>query len=417
MRGMLRELAHADPEDPMRDEPCPIKLTALLAVLVGLSVTAPVRANPIADILACTSLDFSSCPALLAIQAKRAASIKELADVLRDASAPPVHKVRASQALSLLDARDEKDAIAAAAQALRGDALQIDVLVSAARLGDVRAVRPLLETLQQKDPRARILAAGALALLKSREAVPALVQALQAEDQPRLQAAAAYALGLIGDVGAEADLLALAAKPRIYVPTRVQALDALASLHSKRAVVLATMLIDSASRDIGRAALRLLTAVPTPWTEPCVVFALETPGLRGEAGRAVDAMGLVHLGQKLIATVVRDDLEPEERQWLLNALTKMKPHGAAPALTRRLKATQDAEEKLRILRALPEFGDRTIVPDLILQLQSDDRALVNQAVFALESLTGRNLGGDVHAWQAYEAGAAQTPPLGSAIQK
>ena len=402
----------------MRDDPKHLtRLLAVLALLAGLGTAAPLRADPVAEILECPSVDFTACPALLAAQAKKAEPIKALADVLRDAKASPVHKVRASQALSLLDARDEKDAVAAAAEALRGDPLQVDLLVSSARLGDARAVRPLLETMQHKDPRACILAAGALALLKAREAVPALVQALKADDQPRLQAAAAYALGLIGDIGAEPDLLDLAAKPRIYVPTRVQALDALASLKSKRAVVLATLLIDSASRDIGRAALRLLTAVPTPWAEPAVVFALDTPGLRGEAGRAAQAMGLQHLGQKLIATVVRDDLDADERQWLLNALAKMKPQGAAPALAHRLKAAPSADEKLRIVRAIPEFGDRTVVPDLIALLRGDDTALVNQAVFALESLTGRNLGGDVQAWLAYEAGAAQPLAPGAAIPK
>lgn len=399
----------------MREIPKP--LMVVLALLAGLIAPQALRADPVADILECAPVDFASCPALLAAQAQKETPIKALAEVLRDAKATPVQKVRASQALSLLDARGEKDAVAAAAEALRGDALQIDVLVSSARLGDHRAVRPLLEVLQHKDPRARILAAGALALLKSRESVPALVQALKADDQPRLQASASYALGLIGDIGAEADLLELAAKPRMYVPTRVQALDALASLHSKRAIVLATLLIDSASRDIGRAALRVLAAVPTPWTEPAVVFALDTPGLRGEAGRTAQAMGLAHLGQKLIATVVRDDLEIEERQWLLQALAKLKPQGVGPALMHRFKAAPSAEEKLRLLRAIPEFGDRTVVPDLIDVLRDSDRALVNQAVFALESLTGRNLGGDVQAWQAYEAGATPTAKPGPPIAK
>ena len=80
-------------------------------------------------------------------------------------------------------------------------------------------------------------------------------------------------------------------------------------------------------------------------------------------------------------------------------------------------AQQLHAEKLRIVRAIPEFGDRTVVPDLIALLRGDDPALVNQAVFALESLTGRNLGGDVQAWLAYEAGAAQPPAPGAAIPK
>lgn len=376
-------------------------------LLAGLSGVSAAHADPVADILDCKDVQFSSCSALLEAQTQKAPPTKGLAEALRSATTTPVQKVRAAQALSLLDQRTEKDAVFAAAEALRGDALQADILVASARLGDTRAVRPLLETLQQKEGRTRILACGALALLKSREAVPSLVQALKASDQPRLQAAAAYALGLIGDNGAEADLLELAATPSIYVPARVKALDALASLKAKRAVVLATLLIDSDSRDIGRAALRVLTAAPTPWAEPAVDFALDTPGLRGEAARAAQAMNLAHMGEKLLATAVRDDLEPDEHLWLIQSLTLMKPMGAAQTLTRRLRFAQTTEEKQRILRALPEFGDRTVVPDLIAVLRGGDRALVNNTVFALESLTGRNLGGSVQAWLAYEAGGAE----------
>ena len=379
-------------------------LWALL--LVGLIASSAANADPVADILACQDVQFSSCSALLEAQTQKNPPTKGLADALRSAATTTVQKVHAAQALSLLDQRDEKDAVFAAAEGLRGDALQADILVASARLGDTRAVRPLLETLQQKEGRTRVLACGALALLKSHEAVPSLVGALHASDQPRLQAAAAYALGLIGDVGAEADLLELAARPAIYVPARVKALDALANLKAKRAVVLATLLIDSDSRDIGRAALRVLTAVPTPWAEPAVDFALDTPGLRGEASRAAHAMGLTHMGEKVLATAVRDDLEPDEHLWLMQSLTLMKPMGAAQALTRRLRFAQTTEEKQRILRALPEFGDRTVVPDLIAVLRGGDRALVNNTVFALESLTGRNLGGSVQAWLAYEAGSA-----------
>jgi HEAT repeat protein len=379
------------------------------------------HADLASEVLDCKSIDFQTCPALLKAAASRTDPSKALAAVLGDAAQPAERRARAALALSLLDAKEQLPAFVAAAASLAGKPERVDILTAQARLGDTRAAEPLLDILQHDaTARGKTLAAGALGLLRHKPAVPLLIGLLKAEDQPRLQAEAAHALGLIADSTAVPELLAMAARPRLYVPARMQAMDALAALRAASAVPLATQLVDAPARDVGRAALHLLAAVPTPWTEPVVLFALDTPGLRGEAARVVVAMNLKSAGDKLIAAAVRDDLEPHERVYVLHALGKIQPAGAGPALLKRLAVAPDPE-KVQILHALPKVGDRTVVPELIALLHeagpsaNQQEALANHVIFALENLTGKNLGPDEQAWRAYagldtpDAGATTKP--------
>ena len=205
---------------------------------------------------------------------------------------------------------------------------------------------------------------------------------------------------MIGDPAAIADLLALAVRPRVYVPARVQALSALAALHAASALPVATQLVDAPARDVGRAALRLLAAVPTSWSEPAVIFALDVPGLRGEAALAAAALGSKACGVRLIAALKRDDLEPEERVYVLQALGKLQPPGAGPALLARLDQAK-SDEQVLLLHAMPEVGDQTVVPQLVDRLATADAAMANHLIFALENLTGQHLGPDLAAWRAF----------------
>jgi HEAT repeat protein len=97
---------------------------------------------------------------------------------------------------------------------------------------------------------------------------------------------------------------------------------------------------------------------------------------------------------------VLDDLDAQERVWLLFALGKLQPPGAGPALLKRLEKASD-DEKVQILHALPAVGDKTVVPELVDLLHGADQALANHVIFALENLTGQNLGPDEKAWRAY----------------
>jgi HEAT repeat protein len=298
----------------------------------------------------------------------------------------------------------------AAAERMPAEAeARVDLLVAAARLGDKKAAPGLQIALTKSSERGRVIAAGALGLLRSRAAVPALIVALKDSSRLRLQAAAAHALGLIGDDQAIEPLIALAALAKVYAPARIRSLDALATFRARAAIPLATQLVDHPERDIGKAVLRLLTRVPTRFAEPVVAFALKTPLLRGQAARAAVAMEASALGPQVLEAAVDAGLTGEERTWLLHALGVFPPTGTATRLMDRYKLAEK-EERIALLKAMPDVGDRTIAPRLVEALSEADGEVANYAVYALENLTGKRYGADLQAWRKFVGEAAPKAP-------
>lgn len=374
-----------------------------LAALLGVLTLAPqpaLAADVADDIAACVRVDPQACPALQSAAASRKDAIGAIAKRLAAADTPAGHKAKLAQALASLDARDHLEALQTAAAAMTQGADRVDVRMAQARLGDERASPDLQLALKSTDLRSRLLAAGGLGLLRSKDAVPALIAAVGDGSAGRLQAEACRALGSIGDAAALQAILDLAASPVAYPPARAEALRALARLGSPHAGVLAAMLADHASRDVANAAMTVLQARWQPWTTPAVLMALETPGRRAVAARlAADRIG-AEAGPKLMAAVGGGDLDAEERVYVLDALAVIKPVGAAAALVKRLtKAARD--EQIEILQLLPKLGDRTIVPDLVPYLGDADNQIVSHAVYALENLTNQRLGPDIKAWRKY----------------
>ncbi|MFZ4578872.1 MAG: HEAT repeat domain-containing protein [Myxococcota bacterium] len=398
--------AYAHPMNAPRHPPVTLRNLLLLAVAVVLPATA--RADFAARLAECPQLELATCPALVQAAAAKVEAVRDLVAVLERPSAPTVDRARAAVALGLLDAREQADLLYETAESLQGDPLRADVLLALARLGDRRAVRPLLDVLGGLNPTARKVAAQGLAMLQSPLAVPSLVRALRDGD-PEVAAAAARALGRHGSQAGEPELIALAARPSAPVGVRVAAMDALAAQGALRAAGLATWLVAAPERDLGRAALRLLAAVPVKWAEPAVQFALRKTGLRGEAALAAAALGMKGAAAGLVAAAVATDLQDDEQVGVLQALVAGKPVGAAPALAKRLPSAPSTQQA-RILRALADLGDPTVVREVVPFTESADPTLANDAVFALENLTGRKLGRDARAWRVL-AGLPPLPPV------
>ena len=237
-----------------------------------------------------------------------------------------------------------------------------------------------------------------------------MIAALDDGKRLRAQAAAAHALGLISDDRAIEPLIAVAGRAQVFAPARIRSLDALAGFRARAAVPLATQLVDHSERDIGRAALRLLTAVPTRYAEPAIAFALKTPLLRGQAARAAVAMEASSLGPLVLEAAVDAGLTADERTWVLHALGVFPPTGTAGRLMDRY-AKADEQERLALLKALPDVGDRTVVPRLVQTLERSEGEVANYVVYALENLTGKRFGADLQAWRKFvgEAAKAATP--------
>jgi HEAT repeat protein len=373
----------------------------IFAMIAAAVTPAAALAAPADDVLQCAVLDYSACPALLQAAAARADAVTALAAVAVAADTAPDRRAKAAIALQLLDARDQKPALAKAAQLLEGKAEHIDVAAAQARLGDPAAIPALRQHLKSPDVRTQTLAAAGLGVVRAKEAVPDLMPLTEAAVQPRVQAAAAQALGHIGDPAAERALLVLASRADAYSPARAHALDALAAIGSRPGLALATLLVDASKRDVGRAALRVVQAVHELWAEPAVQFALTTPGLRAEGCKAAAAVRTKGLGRDLLALLEAPDLDADERLWLLHALGKIQPPGAGPAVLKKLKAEPPGQGRVLIVGALAEIGDRTVVPDLVQMLPDRDKRFVDHLVTTLEKLTGQNLGPDEPAWRRY----------------
>lgn len=382
-------------------------VAASVAVFAAALVPARVAtAGPGADVLACARLDQSVCPALKLALVSPAKAAPELIAVLEAADTEAGRRAKAGIALGLLlGDKAAAPLLAAAKKQPIGSTAQADLYGAAARAGAKEAAPALMKLLTAGSRRDKVIACGALAVLGHKAAGPKLVPLLADDNAPRLQAAAAKALRAVGDASAAPALLALAADPTGFVPARRAALLALAKLSPKTALVTATRLIDHPTRSLGRAALAVIGAAPVRWTEPAVAFALQTPGLRGEAGLAAAKMKT--LGRAVLVAALAADLSAHERAWLLHALTQLRPLGAGMALMETFGKLDDAA-RIEVLKTLPALKDRTVVPALVRELERDRKPVANYVVYALENLTGERLGGSVKAWRKY-AGLDKEP--------
>lgn len=373
-----------------------------MLVSAGLGWASDARADLGDDVAACEFADFQRCAALQTAAASRKAEIPALATKLAAAATPPAAKARLALGLAMLDAREHKDALDAAAKQLAGTSELADVRAAQARLGDPRATPDLLLLVAAGQPlRSRLLAAGGLGVLHAKEAGDSLILALSDPKVPRMQAEAAKALAAIGDPRAELPLANLAGTPNAFVPARTEALRALSRLGPQRARTLALLLVAHPSTDLGRAAVEVLRSHWETWAEPAVLAALDLPGRRGEAARVAADRQLAALGPKLLTMLPNGDLAADELVFVLDAIGKLKTAGASQVLLKRLKSDAPVDEKIELLKTFPKLGDLTILAELVPYLGDAENRIVANTVYALENLSGQHLGPDIKAWRRY----------------
>ncbi len=274
---------------------------------------------------------------------------------------------------------------------------RVDLLVAEAQLRCADAEPDLLAIVRGKGgQRERILALGGLGLLGSKKVTADAIKLL-GSDKPRTQRAAARALGMLADPAAIKPLVNYAGTPDAFTPARVAAMDALATLRAAPAVTLATLLVSCSKPAIARAALRLLTAVPSPRARPAVAYGQRTPGLRTAAAAAVAKARDDRLTDELLRAAAGDKWPRKARSAAFTALGQLKPNGAAATLVGRL-AKADDNERQELLKVVAKLGDRTVVPNLVRYLPQAEPQVAKFVIYALEKLTGKRLGMNPDAW-------------------
>lgn len=353
------------------------------------------------ELLGCPSIERGKCPPMRSArensrETTAAAAIAWLGDH-SDATDDKISRL--SAVIGELGTAKQCEELVAVAQKRAESKAHIDLLMAGARLLCKEVSAPLIKRLKAAtSQREAVLAAGALGVLGAKDSTATLIPHLESK-WPRMQAAAAQALGTVGDPSAIRPLMKLAGRPSTYTPARLQALRALARLKAVDALPLAMALIESTPRTIGIAALSIIEASPLPWTRPVIAQALRIEGLRGAAARAAMASPHDELGVLCRDAAALETLAESERLAVLLAVGALRPSGAAAVLMTRLEKAKPAE-LIAIMKVLPKLGDRTVIPGLVNYLPHAEPEVAKFVVYALENVTGKRIGLDIPAWRS-----------------
>lgn len=238
-------------------------------------------------------------------------------------------------------------------------ALRVQAARALGRLGDRRAVEPLLALLRnaETEPALRLEAVTALGALKAPPAFDLLLDYL-VDPWPTLRAAAFGALAAIDPDGFIGVLSAMDVDPDWTV--RAAVATALGTLGERGAGPLAPYLSDSDQRVIP-AALRALVAAKAPDAAKQVFARLESddPGVRAAAATLLGELAPAGAAAALTTAydAAKDDPDIDGRVAILAALVKMKADEARPLLTAAL-ADRDWAVRLKARELLLELDPR-----------------------------------------------------------
>ncbi len=363
------------------------------------------------DCLNCPTIDRSTCPALDRALAVPAVTAAELGAWLEAAPADATTVRRAAAVLGMVGGEPARKALVAAAIRFAGKAdLEVDLRAAAARAGDADAKGWLAQRAADPstDDRQRLVAIANLASLGDKSALGPARDALGGSDT-RLLAAAALAIGQLGDADSDGPiLLELLRRDQLPVPVRRAVLLSLTALKAPGGELLASLLVGHPQRVIGRAALAYLHARPSRWVHPVISWALGVEGLRAEAARYASASQDAALGQRALQVVTSTVVGIEEHRALLGVVAELRPERAARALLGHMVAQGD-DAKIATLQTIGGLGDRSAIPALVDMLPTVRGDVANFTVAALETLAGERRGANVAAWQAWLRGKPATP--------
>ncbi len=231
------------------------------------------------------------------------------------------------------------------------------------RLGDKRAVEPLIAALKDNDARVRMSAALALAALGDKRAVEPLIAALKDEDR-RVRSMSAMALNMLGDKRAVEPLIAALKDEDRSV--RLSASDALGNLGDKRAFepLIAALKDTDTDVEVRRMSARALGRLGDQRAFEPLITALkdEDRSVRSSAFYALGNLGDKRAFEPLIAGL--KDKDAEVRGSVALALAQLGDERAVKPLSEALR-DDDGKVSSGVAIALAQLGDARAVEPLL----------------------------------------------------
>ncbi|MBL8161867.1 MAG: HEAT repeat domain-containing protein, partial [Anaerolineae bacterium] len=246
-------------------------------------------------------------------------------------------------------------------------------------LGDARAVQPLIRALADADEDVRRIAADALGQLGDARAVEPLIRALADADED-VRRRAADALGMIGTPAVEPLITALADED-VYVCR--SAADALRMIGTPAVEPLIAVLGD-ADEDVCLSAADALRMIGTPAVAPLITALADAAWhVRSRAAYALGWIGDACAVEPLITALADEDVYVRRR-----AAYALGQLGDARAVEPLIRALADADAYIRSSAsdALKQIGDARAVEPLIRTLADADEVARIHAAAALGRL-------------------------------
>ncbi len=274
-----------------------------------------------------------------------------------------------------------------------------EAAVALGKLGDARAVEPLIAIFKESDWEVKRSAAEALVELRG-SAVEPLIAALKERNEYVRESAA----GVLGQLGAQLEDTALRARmvePLIAAlkdsdwRVRENVAEALGKLGDAPAVEpLIAALKDSVSfvresavKALGELGVQLVDTVPRAWMVEPLIAALKDSDkdVRENAAEALGKLGDVRAVEPLIAAL--KDSDTQVRKSAAKALGELGDARAVEPLIAALKGNYSSVRK-NVAEALGRLGDARVAEPLIAALNDSDSLVQEKAAEALGRLGG-----------------------------
>ena len=252
-----------------------------------------------------------------------------------------------------------------------------------ARLGDTKAVEPLMDALTNaRDLQVRVKSAEALGSLRDRRAVDALVTATRSSE-PQIRAAAVTALGMIADHTA-ADTL-FASTRDSEPPVREAAVRSLSALGISVEKVASDL--SSPNWQVRSAAVTTFARLGDPSAVPSIINALKDSDsrVRSEAARTLGVFNTSSATEALISAL-RDPSADVRVEATISLGHQKDSRGLAPLTS--LLTDRDARVSLAAAESLARLQDPRATRVLIDSLSNPDWRVRSRATQVLARIAG-----------------------------
>lgn len=377
-----------------------------LGIVLALPAASPTRGPIDADALArdvkaasaCKIFHPSRCAHLAAIVARGAAVGRPLLDLARGTDGRS--RATAVSAVGHLGVR----ALGTELFPLMEDPdseVRIAVIGAIGKLQPPGAVEILAQALGREGVNEKLMATIALGQTRSPGAVRPLLTALD-HYHPRVKANATRALGQLADRRATLPIATLLADPVHVTPVRLAACEALGALGDPDGVPMLLQILGDPEVSVRRQALVALGRIGDARPVPALSLLVHHEQL---ALSAVGALGAIaHRGAlPALVRVLKERKAPrdvlEKAFW---AMGSIRAESAASAL-RDFMDDEDEQTRIWAIEALGRLGDGESSARLVALLRDASPAVKEMAVWSLQQISGKKLGGDPGPWERWSS--------------